>query len=204
MLTFDEATHTYYWNKVKVPNVTSIIGHLTDYSHIPPEKLEKARLEGQHVHKMVQLHFERKHAKIPEWMKGHREALLRFVDETGFWCADTERKVFHKRLRFAGTLDLAGGFSQLEGSKHIAIIDVKRSLYAGPAIGLQTEGYRIAYNAEEGDANLARERYALVLRADGTYRLTSYHDQAHHAEDNLAFLACLQQFRWREKHYGNR
>lgn len=204
MLTFDEEKHEYRWNGERVPNVTSIIGHLTDYSHVPPAALEKARQEGVAVHKMVELHFKGQLGRVPEWMAGHHAALLRFIDETGFWLAETERKVYHPKKRYAGTLDLAGGFTKLKGSKHPAIIDVKRSFFGGPAIGLQTEGYRDALNAEEKSPNLYRERYALQLKTDGRYRLISYHDDPQHAEDGIAFLACLQQLRWKEIHYGRK
>jgi hypothetical protein len=202
MLTFDEAAHEYRWDGNVVPNVTRVIGHLTDYSHIPPEKLEAARLQGQHVHKMADLHFKNDLKSVPEWMKGHHAALLRFVEETGFHCEGSERRMYHRLLRYAGTLDLEGYFTNLKGSKHRAIIDVKRSFFAGPAIGLQTVGYLDARNNEEGSSNFFRERYALQLNPNGTYRLISYHDKPEHKEDGIAFLACLQQLRWREKHYG--
>lgn len=203
MLTFDEPRHEYRWDGIPVPNVTRIIAPLTEaiYQRIPHEKLERARQEGKHVHKMVELYFTKDLKGVPSWMEGHHRALLKFEEETGFECLDTERKVYHPTLRYAGTLDLRGRMKHLKGSKHIAILDVKRSFYAGPAIGLQTSGYEGAANTEEKDKS--RERYALQLNPNGTYRLKRYDNDPMHREDNIAFLACLQQLRWKEKHYGH-
>jgi hypothetical protein len=206
MLTFDEAAHMYHWDGKPVPNVTRIIAPLTDYSHIPAEALERARQQGQHVHKMVELDCKNDldFANLPEWMRGHYAAWRLFVDETGFQCFSSEHKVYHPRLGYAGTLDLAGLMPKLKTSKKPAVIDVKRSFYAGPAIGLQTVAYAEAWNLSRA-AGLAEnpkleERYALQLNANGTYRLQPFVDR----DDSAAFLACLQQLRWKEKHYGHR
>lgn len=202
MLTFDPAAHEYRWEGAVVPHVTGIIAPLTNYDRIPRDALERARQQGQAVHKMVELHMENDldEAKLPAWMTGHYAALLRFIDETGFTCWASERYVFHERLGYAGTLDLAGLLPKVRTSKKAAIIDVKRSFYAGPAIGLQTAGYADAWNTEAPAASKVHERYALRLDANGTYRLEPFEDR----DDHAAFLACLQQLRWKEKHYGPR
>lgn len=198
MLTFDEERHEYRWDGQRVPNVTSIIGHLTDYSHIPAEALERARLQGKAVHAMVEADCKGTLLDLPDWMLGHFDAWQRFKDDTGFECYAAENKVYHPKLRYAGTLDLAGVMPRLKSSKAPAIIDVKRSFYAGPAIGLQTTGYLDAWNTSElGLLAKVKERYALRLDANGTYRLEPFTDR----DDHAAFLACLQQIRWRAKHY---
>ncbi len=201
MLEFDEERHLYRWDGRPVPNVTRIISPLTDYSHIPADALERARLQGQHVHKMAELHFkgDLDEATLPEWMRGHYAALLRFIDETGCECLASERKVYHRALGYAGTLDIACILPKLRTSKKPAVVDIKRSFYAGPAIGLQTIGYADAVESEKGDLPKLDERYALRLNPNGTYRLEPFTDR----EDRAAFLACLQQLRWKEKHYGH-
>lgn len=205
MLTFDPDAHVYRWEGRVVPNVTRIIASLTDYSGIPPAVLERARLEGQHVHHMADLHFkgDLDAETLPEWMKGHHVALLRFEAECGFECWESESRVYHRALGYAGTLDQAGRLKLLKTSKRPAVIDVKRSFYAGPAIGLQTVAYAEGWNSEFKKDQL-HERYALQLKPDGSYRLLRYDDQPKHKEDRTAFLACLQQLRWKEKHYGSK
>lgn len=201
MLTFDEVLHEYRWNGERVPNVTSVIGHLTDYSRIPAEALERARQEGQAVHKMVDAACKGTLVDLPAWMYGHFDAWMRFVADTGFECIHSEHRVYHHSQRYAGTLDLAGTLPRLKTSKKPAVIDVKRSFYGGPAIGLQTAGYKDAWNSDKGRPTKLHERYALRLDADGKYRLKRFDDDPNHIEDSLAFLACLQQYRWRAKHY---
>lgn len=200
MLTFDEERHEYRWDGKPVPNVTRIIAPLTDYSRIPPEALEHARQQGQAVHKMVELECKNNldTDNLPDWMRGHLEAWLRFKEETGFECFSSEHRVYHPVLGYAGTLDLAGLMPKLKQSKKPAVIDVKRSFFAGPAIGLQTIAYAEGWNATDRATRL-EERYALRLDANGRYRLEPFADR----DDRAAFIACLQQLRWKEKHYGS-
>lgn len=199
MLTFDRATHTYAWDGRPVPNVTRIIAPLVDLSMIPPGTLENARQEGVAIHKMVELD-----AKgdldvdtLPDWLRGRFSAWCRFKEDTGFELVASESKMYHRTLCYAGTPDL---FCLLPKLKHfnkgLVNVDVKRSLFGGPSIGLQTAGYAEIKNREGGDR--VRHRAALVLSDSGTYRLTPFEDP----EDWTAFLACLQQLRWKEKHYG--
>jgi hypothetical protein len=206
MLTFDEANHVYFWCGKPVPNVTRVIGHLTDYSKIDPHVLRRAQEEGKAVHKMVELdckgeldlkalHTDERQA----WMRPRYEAWLKFLDETGFDCIVAEEKLFDPMLEVAGTPDLIGELPRIKRGAGIWNIDVKRSLYAGPAIGLQCAGYTEIYNRKVSRDSRVTKRAALTLRDDATYRLTTYEDP----EDRVAFLACLQQFRWRQKHYGS-
>lgn len=206
MLTFDEASHTYRWKGELVPNVTRIIGHLTDYSHIPPQRLQDLQEEGRAVHKMVEMDCAGTLDFVPDWLVPHYSAWQRFLEETGFEPLVSEYRVYHTTQRYAGTLDLLGEFKKLKGATGIALIDVKRSLYAGPAIGLQLAGYD---NALRADKTMPRpnRRYALRLGSDGKYHLdagvkVNGSEIPFDAPDNgTAFLACLQQYRWRQKYY---
>lgn len=200
MLTFNKAAHQYFWCGEPVLNVTRIISHLVDYSRIPPAALEIARQEGMAVHRMVELDCNGEPADVPEWMKGQHEGWLRFKDETGLECWAAEQKMYHPALAYAGTPDLIGLMPKLKTAKGAACIDVKRSLYAGPAIGLQCSGYAEIWNKTQGKELRVVERFALQLRPNGTYRLQPYEDR----DDWIAFLACLQQIRWKEHHYGRR
>lgn len=201
MLTFDEASHTYYWDGQAVPNVTRVISHLTDYSRIPPATLKRAQEEGKAVHKMVELDCkgDLDVESLPEWMRPRYEAWCKFRLDTGFDHFASECKLYHPALRYAGTADLFGEVTKMPKIKGVINIDVKRSLYAGPAIGLQTAGYAELWNKHEKKAQHVKHRAALVLKADGNYKLTVYDDP----EDRMAFLACLQQHHWKERHYGS-
>lgn len=201
MLTFDAARHEYHVDGALVPHVTEVLSPLTEplYRRIKAEDLERARQQGTAIHKMVELdcHEDLDVAKLPRWLSGPLAAWYRFKDETGFRCYASEEPVWHERLMYAGTLDLAGELPKFKGSKKPCVIDVKRSLYAGPVIGLQTAAYAGAWCSDKARPFLD-ERYALALYPNGIYRLEPFTDR----DDSIAFLACLQQHRWKEKHYG--
>ena len=195
MLTFDEAAHIYRWHGAVVPNVTRVIGHLTDYSHIPPDVLRRAQEEGKAVHKMVELDCLGILGVVPEWMRPHLEAWRKFLTETGFEPLLSEHKAYHQALQYAGTLDLFGEFTKLK-VKGAALLDVKRSFLGGPTIGLQLSGYELMLRADKAIPRV-NFRAALRLCNDGKYAMKPYEDR----DDEAAFLACLQQYRWKQKHY---
>jgi hypothetical protein len=198
MLTFDEPTHTYFWNKARVPNVTRVLKPLVDYSRIPPEVLERARQEGNHIHKMVELHMKQDldEATLPEWLRPRLAALKQFVKETGFILHGTEQKVYHHAHGYAGTLDLSGMLPRLH--KDAAILDVKRSLYAGPVIGLQVAAYLEADNDQRRREKRmkVKRRYALQLKPNGRYALTEYKDEG----DFTVFAGLLNAYKFCERH----
>jgi hypothetical protein len=189
MLKFDAAKHEYRWSDQIVPSVTSIISPLISHlSVVPPDQLERARQEGKAIHRMVELSCKGELESVPEWLHGHLEAWRRFVAETRFECWATEEPLYHP-LGYAGTPDLIGKL------KRPCVIDIKRSLYAGPAIALQLAAYKEAWNRQRGKDERVVDRFALQLRAEGTYRLVPYEDD----EDWTTFLALLTTYRWERK-----
>ncbi|MBI4695531.1 MAG: hypothetical protein HY749_16055 [Gammaproteobacteria bacterium] len=202
MLTFDPGPHQYYWDGQPVVNVTRVLESLTSYDKIPADVLTNAQQEGTAIHKMAELHFtgDLDVDALPDWMRPRYAALLRFIEETGFVVHYSERLVYHHRLRYAGTLDITGEAPRLKKVKGVALIDIKRSFFAGPAIGLQTAAYTFAHNQDchPDERVVAKNRFALQLRADGLYRLEPYPDP----EDFQAWLAALSLHRWKEKAYG--
>ena len=198
MLTFDPEKHVYHWEGKRVPNVTSVLAPLSDFSFIKPEVLENARLEGQAVHFMAEhdckgdLDVE----GLPEWMAGCYQAWCKFKEDTGFECMDSERRIYHPVYEYAGTPDLAGIMPKLPKVKDPVLIDIKRSFYGGPVIGLQTAAYQEARNKEVPKDLRTKKRFALRLDKDGKYRLQPFEDPA----DFSVFLACLTMYRWRNQH----
>ena len=199
MLEFNEDRHEYKWNGVIVPSVTQILKPLTDFGRVPPAILEHARQEGVAIHKMVELELDGDldiHA-LPPWMSPYYEAWRKFVKDTGFQCVGSEVRLYHHKLSYAGTADLIGEMSNVKGVNGLALIDIKRSLFAGAVIGLQLAGYADAWAAEDlmGIGKI-KHRYALQLIHNGTYKLEPFNDPS----DSSTFLACLTMHRWREKH----
>ena len=194
MLRFESEGHRYYWNGAKVPSVTTILAPLTDYSRMPRSVMDRARQEGEHIHKMVELHIAENldEAALPGWLRPRLAAFKTFQAQTGFRCEASERSVYHVAHQYAGRLDLVGALGKL------AVIDIKRSLFAGPAIGLQLAAYQEAENDGRKRAGQpkAKLRYALQLRADATYRLEPYTEPT----DFAVFLAFLTAYKWRQQH----
>lgn len=195
MLTFHESAHQYFWNDKPVINVTRVLEPLCDYSMIPAATLETAQQKGVAVHKMVELDCkgeidEGDENSLPAWMRPALVQWRKFVVDCNFEMLESERRVFHPTYHYAGTLDLLG---LMHGE--YALIDIKRSFYAGPVIGLQTAAYLDAYGTVEKGTKKAK-RYALRLNETGPYRLEPFEDKS----DFGTFLALLTIQRWRERH----
>lgn len=202
MLAFDAASHTYTWDGKLVPNVTRIIAPLTDYSRIPEDVLERARQEGKAIHKMVELacrgtldvaSLETDPAQA--WLRPYYRAWLRFLDETGFELWESEQQVYHMKFGYAGTFDLVGCMTKTTRFG-LSLLDIKRSFYAGLAIGVQLAGYEQARNARVEKDIRTNRRFGLQLRKDGTYRLQPFEDR----DDFAVFLSCLTLHQWRTRH----
>lgn len=190
MLTFEPVSHIYRYRGQKVPNVTNILEPLHEMYPIASEILEKARQEGNAIHKMVELACNDDLGEMPTWLQLRFEAWRKFVDETGFKFIASEQRVYHPMYGYAGTLDLAGGFESGP-----CIIDIKRSFAAGQVIGIQLAAYREAKAAIDKHWKNA-QRWALRLNADGTYNMKQFRDE----EDFGVFVALLKIQRYREKY----
>lgn len=205
MLTFDESSHTYRWHGSPVPNVTRVLGPLTDYGMVKPEVLETARQKGVAVHKMVELWAkdDLEVSTLPEWMQPVLVQWLKFVEDTGLVVLASEKKVFHPMLAYAGTFDLRVTMRSKSGQ---GIVDIKRSFLAGDVIGLQTAAYAEAENVCNPQTvrdNRIAWRGALKLREDGSYRYQPYADPS----DFSVFTTALIHYKtgqilnqWKEQH----
>lgn len=199
MLTFTEVGHEYRWCDALVPSVTQVLAPLTDYSKIPPDRLAHARDEGIAIHQMIQLDVENRLdlALLPEWLEMRYVAWLKFCSETGFTPRFCERARYSDRIRVAGMPDLDGFFRK--APNRLAVVDAKRSFYAGRNIGLQTAGYEYLIESEEPETRV-HERGALRLDANGTYKYESSNNpnsKLFSAMDRTVFLAAVAMHRWR-------
>jgi hypothetical protein len=198
VLTFNEAIHEYRWNGAVLPHVTGVLAGLVDYSRIDAEDLARAQEEGRRQHKLIELECQGglALAALDPYWQPHLAAFRTCVAETGFRIIASERKVRHPVYGYAGTLDMEAELFDAE-----AILDLKRSFYGGPVIGLQLAAYLEARNAErarEGFKKKLKKRYALRLvpGSKPPYRLKEYTDD----EDFGVFLGLLKTQRWKEKY----
>lgn len=193
MLTFEPADHVYRFNGVVVPSVTQILKPLIDYSMIPADTLEHARQEGVAIHSMIELECKDELEDLPDWLAPYYEAWTKFKAETGFKLIASETRLYHSKLHYAGTPDLVGTMQHV-GKRTAVVVDIKRSLLAGPVIGLQLAGYQDAIN-DNSDVRVTR-RFALQPRKTGQYMLKEFDDKS----DSSTFLALLTIHKWKGKH----
>ena len=193
-LTFDPETHTYRRDGVLVPNVTSIIDCLPDYSMVAAEVMEHAANLGDAVHAATELddQDDLDEESVHPMVMPYLEAWRRFRADTGFEPEAIEARVYHPRHNYAGTLDRVG---RLNGAK--VVLDIKSGV-VGAWVGVQTAAYQEAWNWRR--AEKATARFSVQLKRDGTYRLHPYRDPS----DWSVFLACKTLHDWRKRHGNGR
>ena len=186
-LTFDPERHEYRLDGVVIPHVTGLLAGLYSLDMVPPAVLDQARQRGVAVHKMVELwaNNDLDESTLPEWIRPVFDQWLKFVAETDLKVIASERRVYHKSYRYAGTLDLRCTMRAYKGE---GIIDIKRSFMAGHAIRLQTAAYA------EADGGVSW-RGALKLKEGDPYRFEPHEDR----RDFSDFLVCLRYHQIKEQ-----
>lgn len=192
-LRFDEPSHTYWIGERKIVNVTRVLDFFChSYDHVPRETLERARQEGQAVHRAIEYHIAGTLDHCPPWLEPYILAWERFVFDTRFELESSEQRHYHPGLDYCGTSDLIGWMDFPKLGRRHTLIDIKRSFCAGPAIGLQTTAYAAAYQWGGGDH--IQQRFALRFRPgmDPPYATEHFNDPRDHA----AWANMLGTYRW--------
>lgn len=198
MVEFDPVTHKYTVSGQRVPHVTGIIKPLEDYAGIPPSVLEYASERGRAVHLACELLDldDLDESSLDPGIIGYVDAYRHFLAAAGPVWRGIERRVYSERWRYAGTLDRVGVLTKCKGAPE-AVLDIKCVAALSPVTGLQTAAYEEADRADR--RHKERARYALQLRADGTYRLRRYAEPT----DLSVFLAQLTIHGWCLRHDRN-
>jgi hypothetical protein len=169
---------------VSLPSVTQIIAdaglygntsYFTDYS----------RDRGSFVHKAIEYHLsgELSEETLDPVIVPYLDAWKKFQSEANYISNLCEERLASNVYRFAGTIDHIG---YLDG--HFCIIDVKTSVVASAATGIQLAGYEILLSAR------GARRFALHLQDNGNYKLIEYKDR----NDRNIFLAALALWIWKQ------
>ena len=174
-LHFDEAAHRYSLDGRELVSVTQA---LTEAGFIDPRwYTDEAALRGTYVHAAVALHAAGDLAvdSLDSALAPFFDGYLAFRQESGFVVEACEERVHDPLMGYAGTLDLRGQFPGRDG---VDVIDIKTGSIPS-WVGYQTAAYaRLVHG---------RRRWALNLRADGTYRLEPLTKRT----DESIFLAAL-------------
>jgi hypothetical protein len=186
---FDEASHAYWLGDRRLPSVTQVIAPLSDWSSVPPALLERKRALGTAVHLACELDDAgdlddaETHPEVLGYVNGWR----RFMSATGAKVVMSERRAFHRRLGFAGTLDRV---LLIEGQG--VLVDLKTAAAPSPSWGVQLAGYQLLLE-DEGEIAI-NMRYAVRLLPDGDFRV----DRFTNPNDELCFRALLSVHQWKE------
>ena len=187
-LTFDAAEHRYYLGTRELPSVTSILKDvgLVDDTWFTEEAAER----GTAIHLAVErLHASQPYFNVRSEYVGYMEAYLAFLASSRFLHEASELRVYDPIRGYAGTIDLIGA---LPNHKHV-LIDIKTGSVP-PTVGPQTYAYARCLET-------FHERFALHLKADGTFRLLPLKEWR---EDEADFLAALRLYTRKRTQYGTR
>jgi len=174
VLKFDEKDHIYTWNGTRVPSPTGVLSDqgVIDYSQIPEPIRTEALARGNRVHKAIMIHCTSIYGvNMDELFPSDVpfvKAYLKFEDDTGYrpFKRYVERPGYNKEHGYAGTPDSGGSFP----GKRRAVIDFK-SGSSEKWVRMQTAAYQnLDYMRKMFEG---AERYALTLKADGRYDLSS-------------------------------
>lgn len=187
---FDKDSHTYTVGGVQLPSVTQVLDTLIDFRFVDRDVLEAARVFGNHVHDAMALLVREEldwqtldPALVPYILGGKR-----FLEESGITVIASEMRVACKRMRCAGTLDLAGVLRNSE-----CVLDFKATAAIPATVGPQTAAYERLYNSMFGGPK--RKRYCVQLR-ENDYRVVPLTDPA----DISIFQSALNLHHWKQKH----
>jgi hypothetical protein len=196
-LLFEPDTHEYRHRGMVVPSVTQLLAPLVDFSGIPPENVEYARLRGEAVHFACELYdqndldMDTLDPKIVPYL----QAWIKFKAETGFVVHTVEERIPHPIHRYAGMIDRTG-FMAMNNVQ--AVLDIKCVAKLSPVTGLQTAAYKELVERDKGITGLAR--YSVRLGGDGKYELKRYEEP----DDFRVFLSLLNLHNWRKKYEAGR
>ena len=182
-LDFDEKSHTYKLNGVALPSVTTIMKPLSDnkYSTVRADVLQNAASKGSIVHNAIENYLKFGIEDISEEHKPYYLAFLEFLSDKQPTILVTESKVYHKFLRYAGTVDL---ICIIDGE--VYLIDYKTTAVLLEMLTrVQLEAYAKAIESHDFKVD---KKAILHLKKDGTYRL-----EPHDSNDSESWtvFGCL-------------
>jgi hypothetical protein len=140
---YQDETHTYTLNGSKLDNNTSILQSvgITDFSGVPPETLEKARIRGKAVHAAIHyleegtLEYETLHPVV----RNHVDQYLKFKEMTEWKPEILERPIFSKLIGYGTTTDQIGKMKE-----RWSILEIKTGTNILHAAKIQTAGQLLA------------------------------------------------------------
>lgn len=164
-LTFEEKCHVYRLNGQIIPSVTTLMKPIQEkvYGGVDPMILEKAANRGHAIHNATENFVQYGIEDIEPGYEGYLAGFIKWWEARKPKVVATERRVYHKVLRYAGTSDL---LAIING--RLTLIDYKSSSQVYEKLcDVQLEGYDRAY---ESHGVKIEDRLILHLGRDGRYQ----------------------------------
>ena len=187
---FDEQTHTYYLNGLKIPSVTKVLqdaGLVKFFGNAT----ENSRKFGDAMHLMTHyddlgtLDVRSLDNNLKPYLLGYRK----FLQKEKIVIIESELRGYSKKYLFGWTLDKVGIKNGVK-----TIIDLKSGVINKLAVNLQTAAYKIGYN-EYHKKDKAVKRGAVQLLPND-YKYVQFDDKT----DESVFLAFLTTMNYKKLH----
>lgn len=183
-LDFDSEQHIYRHRGLRLPSVTQIMRpmNLLLYNGISSDTLATAAGRGSRAHEQVEAIVKYGVVESDEDTKPYIDAFMSFQSMAHPKWLASEYMVYHKQMRYAGTVDLIGLVDNDDGTG-VDVIDLKTTASYHPVM-LSTQLGAYA-NALVSHGVKVRGLYGLQLLKNGKFRFE-------HVEDGYkTFLHCL-------------
>ena len=163
MNAFDEETHTYTINGIKVPSVTEVISKTLGRIWYADDFYLR---RGSAIHACAKMIAEGKDFDYDERIEGYVKALKRFFKEVKPEVLHIEKTMYSKKFSFAGTSDLV-----CKISNRLCVEDYKAS-FEKERLKLQLAGYALLYQENHGKVIKLGHGIKLNNNQLGTYSMT--------------------------------
>lgn len=151
---FEEDTHTYWLDGVKIPSVSALIKCVfpNSFEGIPENVLENARLRGEEVHRLIEMYerygFEDKESYCYDRFERYLELKKLF----NFDVKEVELIVFYEDgiYRYAGTIDIVALYTDMlflgdTKTFNRSLTGMKKDSEDYIKLQLQLTGYALAF-----------------------------------------------------------
>lgn len=183
-LDFDSETHVYRHRGLRLPSVTQIMRpmKLLLYNGIAADTMATAAGRGTRAHEQVEAIVKYGVVESDEDTKPYIDAFMSFQSMARPTWLASEYAVYHKQMRYAGTIDLIGFIGKDDGNG-VDVIDLKTTASYHPVM-LSTQLGAYA-NALMSHGVKIRNLYGLQLLKNGKFRFERVED------GYKTFLHCL-------------
>lgn len=201
MLNFDEATHTYTYDGVRLPSLSEVLQtvNISDYSGVSEEVMEAARKFGKAVHSACQF-YDRgtlNEHKLDDKLRPYLQGWINFCEDFKCSWLIIEEPMCSLKYRFATTPDRIGYVKD-----RMAAVEIKSTSSLMPSTEVQTAAHALVYNEGASRTMRVLDRYGVLLLPDGVnernYKIEKYVSKS----DESVFRSALNVYYWIRKKKG--